>query len=257
VLRESARAGALAALFSPVASLEDLMAAAAVAREGLGLREVYVGGRPDGWQDELLKRADENPNRKGLEIVAQAFGLTLRPFADLVTAVSSGAVRTVWAVGAEVPDAAGAAAFGRLDALVCQAYGASDLERQATLVLPASPHSESDGTFVNFEGRAQRFELAYWPRGDSRPHWALAGELARALGLAYRWDNAREVFSELSPRLGGALGSFAWDSMPSTVRRPGLLPIAAGTVDGRLPGYRERVPYDVSEDARKALVRTS
>ena len=155
--------------------------------------EVYVGGRKDGWQDGFLKRADENPNRKGLEIVAQAFGLRIRPFADLVGAVEGGRVRGVWAVGSEVPDPKAAAAFGKLEAFVCQAYSSGGLADEATLLLPAAPHSEMDGTFVSFEGRAQRFELAYWPRGDSRPHWALAGHIARGLGLTWRWKDAREV----------------------------------------------------------------
>ncbi len=256
LLQPMAQSGALALLLSPLASVEDLMAAALVATEGLGLKEAYVGGRPDGRQDDFLKRADENPNRKGLEIVAQAFGLTLRPFVELPRTIEAGRVKGVWAVGSEIPAAAAATSFAKLEAFACQSYDADALSGEATHLLPASPHAESDGTFVNFEGRAQRFELAYWPRGDSRPHWALAAEIGKALGLAYRWQNAREVFLSLAPRLGGALGDFRWDSLASTARRPGLLPIAAGTVDGRLPGYRERVPYDVSEDARRTLVRT-
>jgi NADH-quinone oxidoreductase subunit G len=254
-LRPMAEKGAVAALFSPAASLEDLLAAAVVAKEALKLGEIYAGGRPDGWQDDFLKRADENPNRKGLELVAQAFGLALRPFADLVRAVESGAVEGVWAVGTEIPDARAAAAFGRLPAFVCQAVSSGGLAAEATALLPASPHSESDGTFVNFEGRAQRFELAYPPRGDSRPHWALCAELGRALGLTRRWQSAREVFGDLGKRLGAALGDFAWDGLPSMPRRHGLIPIAAGTVDGRLPGYRERV--DLAEDALGAPAKTS
>ncbi|HYQ80986.1 MAG TPA: 2Fe-2S iron-sulfur cluster-binding protein [Anaeromyxobacteraceae bacterium] len=257
VLRERADARTLAALFSPVASLEDLLAAARLAAEGLGLAEVYLGGHPDGWQDDFLKKADENPNRRGLELAAGAFGLKVRPFADLVKGIESGAVKAVWAVGSEIPDAHAAAAFGKLEAFVCQAYNDGPVARAATVLLPASPHSEMDGTFVSFEGRAQRFELAYWPRGDSRPHWALAAELGRLLGLPLRWQDARQVFAELSPRLQGALGDYRWDSLPSVPRRKGLLPIAAGTVDGRLPGYRERVPFDVGEDAARALSRTS
>src|SRR5512142_988593 len=104
-LRAVAERKGLALLLSPVASLEDLMAAARVATEGLGLAEAYVGGRPDGSQDDFLKRADENPNRRGLELVARAFGLALRPMAELAGAVERGAVQGLWAVGAEVPDA--------------------------------------------------------------------------------------------------------------------------------------------------------
>ena len=61
----------------------------------------------------------------------------------------------------------------------------------------------------------------------------------------------------LSPRLGSAVDEYRWDSLPSVERRRGLLPLAAGTVDGRLAGYRERIPAEGSEDARGALARTS
>jgi NADH-quinone oxidoreductase subunit G len=256
-LSEHARAGTLAVLLSPLASLEDLLAATQVAREGLALPEVFLGGRKDGWQDEFLKRADENPNRKGAELAAAAHGLALRPFADLAAAVAAGKVKAVWAVGTEVPDAAAAGSLAALEVLVAQAYNADGVAAQATLLLPASPHSETDGTFVNFEGRLQRFEMAYFPRGDSRPHWALAGAIGKALGLPTGWKGAREVWAALSPRLGPEARDFRWDSLPSVGRRRSLVPLAAGTVDGRLPGYRERTPVEGHEDAPAALARTS
>ncbi|HUK67064.1 MAG TPA: 2Fe-2S iron-sulfur cluster-binding protein [Anaeromyxobacteraceae bacterium] len=257
-LKAHAEQGTLAALFSPLASLEDLLAAALVASEGFGLAEVYLGGRPDGWQDDFLKRADENPNRKGLELVAQAFGLLVRPFAELVSAVESGKVKALWAVGGEVPDPGAAARLESLEALVCQAFSEDGpLARRATALLPASPHSEDDGTFVNFEGRAQRFELAYWPRGDSRPHWKLALQLGQALGLGARAESAREVWRELGGRLSEALPGFEWDRLPSAGKRHGLVPIAAGTVDGRLPGYRERVPSAPDGDTRLDLLEAT
>jgi NADH-quinone oxidoreductase subunit G len=256
LLGAHAKAGTLAVLLSPLASLEDLLVAAAVAKDGLGVKEVFVGGRPDGWQDDFLKRADENPNRKGLELVAAAHGLALRPFEDLFRAVRSGATRAAWAVGTELPDAAGAEALAGAE-IVAQAYVEGGLAEAAAVLLPASPHSESDGTFVNFEGRAQRFEMAYYPRGESRPHWHLAAEIGRALGLGLRFATARDVFAQLGPKLGAALGDFRWDSLASTQRRFGIIPLAAGTVDGRLPGYRERVPPETTEDARRGLARTT
>ncbi|HYG69765.1 MAG TPA: 2Fe-2S iron-sulfur cluster-binding protein, partial [Anaeromyxobacteraceae bacterium] len=235
-----AKAGTLAVLLSPVAALEDLLAAAKVAKEGFGVAEVFVGGRADGWQDDFLKRADENPNRKGLELAAAAFGLAVRPAADLARAVASGAAKAVWAVGTELPAPELAEAIGRAELVVAQAVNDDPLAKAATVLLPAAPHSEADGTFVNFEGRAQRFEMAYFPRGESRPHWAHAAGIGAELGLATGWRSARELFAELSAVLGTALGDYRWDAMPSQDRRRGIIPLAAGTVDGRLAGYRER-----------------
>jgi NADH-quinone oxidoreductase subunit G len=216
-----------------------------------------VGGRPDGWQDAFLKRADENPNRKGLEIVAQAFGLALRPFAELPRAIEAGAVKAVWAVGAEIPDAGAASAFGKLEAFVCQAYNQDALTAEATVLLPAAPHSEFDGTFVNFEGRPQRFEMAYWPQQASAPHWKLAAEIGKALGSTAKFEGGRDVWAQLGGRVSGALGGFEWDSLPSAFRRRGLVPLAAGTVDGRIPGYRERVPADADGDTRMDLLKAT
>ena len=48
-----------------------------------------------------------------------------------------------------------------------------------------------------------------------------------------------------------------FDQAPSVGRGMGLIPLAAGTVDGRLPGYRERLPEESSEDYRRALARTT
>ncbi len=256
-LEPHAKAGTLGVLLSPVASLEDLLVAATVAKEALGAREVFVGGRADGWQDDFLKRADQNPNRKGVELVAQALGLAVRPIGELAAAVSSGAVKAVWAVGAETPDEVVAAKLEAAEALVVQAVNENHLARRATVLLPAAPHSEADGTFVNFEGGAQRFEMAYFPRGDARPHWALAAELGAALGLSHRFAAARDVFVALGGRLGGALGDYVWDSMPSTGKRFGIVPLAAGTVDGRLAGNRDRVPSETTEDYRRVSARTS
>jgi NADH-quinone oxidoreductase subunit G len=256
-LDRHAKARSLGVLLSPVASLEDLLAAATVAKEALGVAEVFVGGRPDGWQDQFLKRADENPNRKGVELVAQALGLAVRSFADLGAAVAAGRVRGLWAVGAETPDAGVTAKLAGLEDLVVQATNEGTLAAAATVLLPAAPHAEMDGTFVNFEGRAQRFELAYFPRGSARPHWALAVAIGQALGLGLSFASGREVFAALGPKLGTALGDFKWDSLASVGKRFGIVPLAAGTVDGRLAPNRDRTPVETGEDYRRAMARTS
>jgi NADH-quinone oxidoreductase subunit G len=149
-------------------------------------------------------------------------------------------------VGEELATPELASTLARAEALVVQAVNEGPLASAATVLLPASPAPESDGTFVNFEGRAQRFELAYWPRGESLPHWGLAAEIGGALGLSSRWASARAVYEDLGRRVSADLPGFAWNSLPSVDRRKGLVPLAAGTVDGRLPGHRERMPLDGS-----------
>ena len=240
VLKGFAAKGQLAAVLSPAASLEDLLAACAVAR-GLGLSEVFAGGRADGWSDDFLKRADENPNRKGLELAAADAGLAVRTIADLAKAIADGRARALWAVGAEVPSPTAAAVFARLEAFVCQAVNANDVARAATILLPAAPVAEADGTFVNFEGRAQRFERAYPPRGAARTHGALCADLAEALGQRPAGRTAREIFAARGAKL--PLGEFRWE-LPPAPRAFALAPPPAGTVDGRVPGTREQPPAE-------------
>ncbi len=244
--------GGVAVLLSPLCSLEDLLVACAVAGEGLGVTEVYAGGRPDGWHDQFLKQADENPNRKGLELAARAFGLAVRPFAELVAAAGAGTVKALWAVGAELPAAAGALAS--LPTLVVQASNGGPLAEAATVLLPAATVAEADGTYVNFEGRGQRFEAAWFPRGEARPHADLAAALGRGLGLKTPWRSNREAWLALSPKLAGALGpDFSWDSLPSAGRRRGFVPLAAGTVDGRLAGQKDRMAPEGAEPIERGV----
>jgi NADH-quinone oxidoreductase subunit G len=167
-------------------------------------------------------------------------------------------VRAAWAVGAEVPDAAGVEALAQLPVLVVQATNQGPLAAAATVLLPASPHAEYDGTFVNFEGRAQRFEAAWHPRGDASPHLSLCAGVGRALGLDTAWTTARAAWLALSPRITGVtLWDFKWDSLPSVGRRKGHLPLAAGTVDGRLAGQKERLAPEGSETATRGTAPTS
>ncbi len=236
----SGQAG-LAALVSPQLSVEDLLAVCLLAREGLGLSALYEGGLADGDEDALLIRADKNPNRLGLRWVARGFGLALRPFESLLGDVSAGRVTALYAAGVEVPKEPQvvAAALGPIGLLVIQAVRHGPLADAADISLPAAPHSEYDGTFVNFEGRPQRFQRAYPEWDEARPHWRLAEALLRELGFAWRWPSARELFAELSPRVP-ELASFDWNDLgPGGRREPGVAARPAAA-DARPPGYRER-----------------
>ncbi|HEX8536222.1 MAG TPA: 2Fe-2S iron-sulfur cluster-binding protein [Cystobacter sp.] len=232
--------GSVAVLASPVASNEDLLAALTFAKTTLGVREVYVGGRPQGEADHYLLTADRNPNRKGLELIAQGLELKLQPFEALVQGLEGGKVKALYAVGAEVPgnEATFAQAAARLDTFVVQATNESPLTAQATVLLPASAHVEYDGSFVQVDGLVQRFRKAYPSKGEAVPHAQLVAELTRELGGSTSWTTTREAFRELGKAVP-EFASFDWDkAAPPDREKPGINPLPSGA-DGRPAGYRE------------------
>ena len=233
----------LAVLVSPVASNEDLLATLSFARDALGVRSVYVSGRPEGTGDHYLMTPDKNPNRKGLEWIARGVELTLRPFSELGQAINAGKVKALYAVGGEVPvdPSLVANGFGRLEYLVLQASNESAITAQAHVLLPSAVHVEDEGSFTNLDGITQRFRRAYPARAEVRPHWAWAVALAQEFGFPWMHRSARDVFHEWGPRVA-ELASFDWDGAapPLKVTR-GLNPLATGA-DGRTPGYREFGP---------------
>ena len=243
--------GSVAVVVSPVLSLEEALAACLVAAEGLGSKAIYLSGRPDAEGDKLLLRPDRNPNRRGVELAAQAMGLEVKPFADFLADAKAKRVRAAALFGVDVPaePQAVASALANLDAAVAIAANETPVTAAASVVLPLATHAEDEGTMVNFEGRAQRFLRAYPSQTEARPAWAWAGLLLKELGLAYRYASAREVFQDLGRRLpAGALGSFDWDAVPRQLLK-GSTPLPGGTVDGRPPGWRELIPLRTSSAA--------
>jgi NADH-quinone oxidoreductase subunit G len=67
----------------------------------------------------------------------------------------------------------------------------------ADVLLPISPFTETSGTFVNAEGRAQGFHGVVKPQGDTRPAWKALRVLGNLLGLnGFGFETSEEVRSE-------------------------------------------------------------
>src|SRR5205823_11530521 len=81
-----------------------------------------------------------------------------------------------------------------------------DGARHADVVLPIANVAEEDGTFVNRDGRVQRYFQAKAPPGMARPAWWVLAELLAALwgGRGERLSGPDAVFD----RLAGAVGPF-------------------------------------------------
>jgi len=71
----------------------------------------------------------------------------------------------------------------------------------ADVMLPIAPFTETGGTFVNCEGRAQSFNGTVKPLGETRPGWKVLRVLGNLLGLIdFDYDSAEAIRAEI---LGG------------------------------------------------------
>ncbi len=68
----------------------------------------------------------------------------------------------------------------------------------AQVLLPIAPFTETAGTFINTEGRAQSFQGVVQPLGETRPAWKVLRVLGNLLGLAgFDQQSADEVRLEV------------------------------------------------------------
>ncbi|HJW55398.1 MAG TPA: NADH-quinone oxidoreductase subunit NuoG [Burkholderiaceae bacterium] len=68
----------------------------------------------------------------------------------------------------------------------------------ADVLLPIAPFSETSGTFVNCEGRAQSFNGAVKPLGETRPGWKVLRVLGNLLGLSgFDYETSEAIRNEV------------------------------------------------------------
>ncbi len=83
-------------------------------------------------------------------------------------------------------------------------------EAYADVLLPIAPFTETAGTFVSSEGRAQSFHGVVPPLGETRPGWKVLRVLGTLLGLpGFEFDTAETVRASVLPTGGDLAGSLA------------------------------------------------
>jgi NADH-quinone oxidoreductase subunit G len=103
-------------------------------------------------------------------------------------AVTSGEADAVIILENDLYRRAGAAAVDafleKVGSVIVIDHTDGETAARAGVVLPAATFAESDGTFVNNEGRAQRFYKVMAPKGDVCESWRWLRDLALAAGRA-------------------------------------------------------------------------
>jgi NADH-quinone oxidoreductase subunit G len=189
---------ASAFLATPQGTNEDLFAFRSLADAAKGMLDFRVGDphlKVRQRIDDVLQRADRNPNTQG----CLDQGLDRDGVDAIVAACRAGKIQTLVLQGpellrvAEVVDALAKVSF----VVVMATHEGPELDR-AHVVLPAAVWAEADGTYTNFQRRVQRLRGAVAAPGEATPRWELAAGVLERLGEPIGATSAREVFTRLA-----------------------------------------------------------
>jgi len=190
-------------LASPQMSNEDLFALQRIAAQlGIGGIDHRVPARVPGDEDDLLIRADKNPNRRGAELI----GLGPAEGHAILDGARQRRVKLLWIFQHDLldsgwPQADVTGALAAAEMVVFQGPSANATSAGAHLVLPSAAYVEREGTFTNFQGRVQRFRTVVEPLGEAMADWSILGRVGRALGgtdPVFAATRAEQVFAGLA-----------------------------------------------------------
>ena len=123
------------------------------------------------------------------------------------------------------------------------------------VLLPIAPFTETSGTFVNAEGRAQGFHAVVRPLGETRPGWKVLRVLGDLLGVVQpAYQTSQEVLAQALE--GAAMGSIAGERLSNRTSAPievrpqpvALQPVGIYQLDGIV---RRALSLQMTADARQ------
>jgi len=141
-------------------------------------------------------------------------GLTV---VEIVDAIHAGKIKGMYIMGENPamsdPDQHHAReALAMLEHLVVQDIFMTETAWHADVVLPASAAYEKNGTFTNTNRQVQIVRKAFDPPRAARQDWELIQEMARRLGLDWRYSHPKDVFAEMA-RIMPSLNHITWQRL--------------------------------------------
>jgi len=198
-----------------------------VGRPGTGLHPLRGQNNVQGASDAGLipmmypdyRRVDTAEVKGAFEAL---WGTALDPKAgltvvEIMDAVHAGRIRGMYIMGENPamsdPDVSHArAALAKLEMLVVQDIFLTETAYLADVILPASAFPEKTGTFTNTDRTVQLGREALVPPGEARQDLWIIVEMAKRLGLPWRYAHARDVFNEMRTAMPSIAG-ITWERL--------------------------------------------
>ncbi len=197
----------------------------------------HLDARVDGTQaltqsmkDTILRRQDPHPNNTGCEALKVKPGASGMDVEAAIQACLAGRVKVLHLLGTEMWTYRGdharvVDALKKVPFVVVHASRrTAGLDDVAHVVLADATHLEHEGTFVNAQGRAQRFQAAFPPVGMARPAAAVLADLASRMGGNLPKGSGSALFDAMA-QAEPAFSGLSWSGLGSGgVTLPGFAP---------------------------------
>jgi NADH-quinone oxidoreductase subunit G len=125
----------------------------------------------------------------------------------------------------------------RAKVLIVIGWADSPLAKVADVALPVATHVEKDGTFVNLEWRAQRFNAAFPAPGQVRSTVEVLTDLLSRFDPKWAGLTTAQVFDRIAAEVP-AFAGLQWRTLPATgasLHVPGAEPMMTDTVAQSVP----------------------
>ena len=103
-------------------------------------------------------------------------------------------------------------ALAKLEHLVVQDIFMTETAWHADVILPATAHAEKIGTYTNTNRQVQLGRIAVPSPGEARQDWELIQEIARRIGLAWKYTHPKDIFAEMA-KVMPSLKNITWERL--------------------------------------------
>ncbi|MDH5745168.1 MAG: molybdopterin-dependent oxidoreductase, partial [Candidatus Aminicenantes bacterium] len=186
---------------------DDLNHAAELLRRGRVCFVFGMGLIRDSWEDQnlavlwnlalqtqgqLVPLGLEN-NSRGLFEIKQGALQKAKPFSQIMQEVREGQIKALYLIGSVPLDKK-----TKVEFLVIQDSYMDEMTEKADAVFPSTTFAETEGTFINTEGRIQRFQKIIEPLGEAKPDWWIVSQLATRLGKkVFNYKKSSDILTEM------------------------------------------------------------
>jgi len=198
-----------------------------IGRPGTGLHPLRGQNNVQGASDSGLipmmfpdyQRVDDPEANKRFEAL---WGTTLEKkpgltVVEVIKAADAGQIRGMYIMGENPamsdPDVEHArAAMAKLEHLVVQDIFLTETCYLADVVLPATAWPEKDGTVTNTDRMVQLGRKALDAPGEARPDLWIINEIAKRIGLPWKYEHPKQVFDEMRQGMNSIAG-ITWERL--------------------------------------------